>query len=72
MGPSRTSSAQPALPEAYKTGKSNCVSVAPKLSKRSKISLWTRSGSESFLSTLLITTIGDNPKFNALEVTNFV
>ena len=71
-GPSKDISAQPDRPEAYMEGKSNCSSVASRLAKRSKHSSNARSGSPSGLSTLLITTIGRNPSFNALEVTNFV
>ena len=71
-GPSKSTSAQPALPDAYNTGKSSCCSSASNAAKRSKHSSKARSGSPSGLSTLFTTTIGFKPNAKALEVTNFV
>ena len=63
---------QPLMPEAYTTGKSNCSSVAPSLSKRSNAALTTMSGLAPGLSTLLTTKIGLSPKAKAFLVTNLV
>ena len=53
-------------------GKSSCSSVAPSLSKRSKVWLMTQSGRAPGRSILLITTIGLRPRARALRVTKRV
>ena len=50
--------AHPDLPLAYKTGKSNCSSLASKLTNKSKVSSNTSFALWSGLSSLLIITIG--------------
>ena len=55
----RSSDAQPFRPDAYTTGKSSCSSVAPSLSKRSKV--WLTTSGARRRSTLLTTTIGFRP-----------
>ena len=75
MSPPRSSEfspAQPSLAEANRVGKSSCSSVASRATNRSKTSSWTSSARASGLSILLITTMGFNPSFNALAVTNLV
>ena len=67
-----SSTHQPLLPDAYKTGKSNCSELASRDTKRSKTSFKTSSGLASDLSILFITTIGLRPCFNAFPNTNFV
>ncbi len=62
----------PSLADAYITLKSNCSSVAPNSTNKSKISSITASGLASFLSILLMTTIGSNPSSNAFLRTNLV
>ncbi|MNX90468.1 hypothetical protein D3C86_1225210 [compost metagenome] len=53
-------------------GKSSCSSVAPMAANRSKVSLWTRSGSAWARSTLLMQRMGRRPIFSALVSTNLV
>ena len=63
---------QPFFPEANRIGKSNCSSFASKATNKSKTSSNTSLGLPSFLSTLLIITIGFKPCFKAFPRTNFV
>ena len=63
---------QPLMPEAYTTGKSNCSSVAPSLSNKSKAALTTLSGLAPGLSTLFTTTMGLRPRARAFLVTKRV
>ena len=69
---SRSVTHQPLLPDAYKTGKSNCSGFASKETNRSKTSFNTSSGLASDLSILLMTTIGRKPWLSAFPRTNFV
>uniref|UniRef100_A0A0A9CL78 Uncharacterized protein n=1 Tax=Arundo donax TaxID=35708 RepID=A0A0A9CL78_ARUDO len=67
--------AHPSLADAYRTGKSNCSSVAPRFAKRSKTKLSTSlhvSSETEGLSTLLRRRIGCKPYFKAFESTNLV
>ena len=63
---------QPSLPEAYKIGKSSCSSVASKDKNKSNTSSNTSFALLSFLSILLIITIGFRPWERALPKTNLV
>ena len=70
--PSRDSLAQPSRPDAYRTGKSSCSSVAPRAANKSKAASSAASGSALGLSTLLSTRIGRRPSASAFESTNLV
>ena len=72
LGSSNSFAHHPALPDAYKIGKSNCSSVASRETNKSKTSSITSLGLPSGLSILLITTMGLRPCFNAFPKTNFV
>ena len=71
-GAPSSSEVQPLIPEAYTTGKSNCSSVAPSLSNRSKAALTTCWGRAPGLSTLFTTKIGFRPRARAFLVTKRV
>ena len=60
LGSSNSFVHHPALPDAYKIGKSNCASVASKETNKSNTSSITSFGLPSGLSILLMTTIGNH------------
>ena len=64
--------AQPCSADAYTIEKSSCASVAPNLSKSSKVRSMTQSGRAPGRSILLTTTIALSPSAKALRVTKRV